>query len=560
MKPPRLVHTSAAFLASCPRQGSERRKALTRRRLGDQMLVDDVGDVTVTNDGATILKLLEVEHPAAKARALDVNRLDSSSVDFLLTRLPRQILVELAELQDAEVGDGTTSVVIIAAELLKRAGGLVRDKIHPTTIISGYRQAMRQACTFLDQNMAIPVASLGPDTLLNAARTSLSSKIVGVESDFFSRMVVEAITAVKTYNDVGDAVYPVKAINILKAHGRSAKESRLLDGYALNMGVSAQGMIRRVTGARIACLDVNLQKSKMALGVQVLVTDPKELERIRSRESDATKERIQLLLAAGANVVLTTKGIDDMALKYFVEAGAMACRRVPKDDLRRVAKATGATVITTFGDMEGNESFDPAYLGTAVEVREERVCDDDMVLIQGTGNTSSKTLLLRGANDYLLDEMERSLHDALCVVKRVLESGSVVPGGGACEAALSVHLERISTTMGSREAVAVNEFGDALLVIPKTLANNAAKDATELVAKLRAAHALAQQKAVTPREGPVCAMGLDLVEGAVRDNVAAGVLEPAMSKSKILQFATEAAITVLRIDDLIRLEPEGQGE
>ena len=474
---------------------------------------------------------------------------------------PFQILVELAELQDAEVGDGTTSVVIIAAELLKRAAGLVRDKIHPTTIISGYRQAMRQACSFLDQNMAIPVASLGPDTLLNTARTSLSSKIVGVESDFFSRMVVDAITAVKTYDDVGEATYPVKAINILKAHGKSAKESTLLNGYALNMGVSAQGMVRRVQPARIACLDVNLQKTKMALGVQVLVTDPKELERIRARESDATKERIHLLLAAGANVVLTTKGIDDMALKYFVEAGAMACRRVPKDDLRRVAKACGAMVVTTFGDMDGNESFDPSYLGTAAEVREERVCDDDMVLIQGTGSSRSVTLLLRGANDFMLDEMERSLHDALCVVKRVLESGSLVPGGGACEAALSVHLEKVATTMASREAVALAEFGDALLVIPKTLAVNAAKDATELVARLRAAHAAAQLLPRGPAaDGPICCDGLDLVEGAVRDNVSAGVLEPAMSKSKILQFATEAAITVLRIDDLIRLESEERGD
>lgn len=433
----------------------------------------------------------------------------------------------------------------------------MRDKIHPTTIITGYRVAMREACKFIEARMATSVDSLGPDTLLNAARTALSSKIVGMESDFFSTMVVEAITAVKTYDDYGNAKYPVKAINVLKAHGRSAKESRLLDGYALNMGVAAQGMVRRIQGAKIACLDVNLQKTKMAMGVQVLVSDPRELERIRSRESDATKERIQMLLKAGANVVLTTKGIDDMALKYFVEAGAIACRRVPKDDLRRVAKATGAQVITTFGDMDGNESFDASSLGSAEEVREERVCDDDMVLIRGTGGSSCATLLLRGANDFMLDEMERSLHDALCVVKRVLESGRVVAGGGAVEAALSVHLEKHAMSVTTREQVAIAEFGDALLVIPKTLSVNAAKDATELVAKLVAAHAAAQ---LPQGDLTLQASGLDLVNGLVRNNLEAGVLEPALSKLKILQFATEAAITVLRIDDLIRLADQSQGE
>lgn len=414
---------------------------------------------------------------------------------------------------------------------------------------------MREACKYIEGSLSLPVSSLGEDTVLNTARTALSSKIVGMESDFFSRMVVDAITAVRSVDDYGNDKYPVKAINILKAHGRSAKESRLLDGYALNMGVAAQGMPRRILGARIACLDVNLQKTKMMMGVQVLVSDPRQLEAIRARESDETRDRIRLLLAAGANVVLTTRGIDDMALKYFVEAGAIACRRVTKEDLRRVAKATGASVVTTFGDMEGNESFDASQLGSAAEVREERVCDDDMVLIKGAGSSRCATLLLRGANDYMLDEMDRSLHDALCVVKRVLESGSVVPGGGAVEAALSVHLEAYSTTIHTREQPAIAEFGDALLVIPKTLACNAAKDATELVAKLRAAHAVSQAAGASEAERALKGQGLDLVGGLVRDNVAAGVLEPAMAKLKILQFATEAAITVMRIDDLIRLDP-----
>ncbi|GAA0167444.1 chaperonin [Lithospermum erythrorhizon] len=498
----------------------------------DKMLVDDIGDVTITNDGATILKMLEVEHPAAK------------------------VLVELAELQDREVGDGTTSVVIIAAELLKRANDLVRNKIHPTSIISGFRLAMKEAVKYIEEKLSVKVEKLGKDSLINCAMTSMSSKIIAGDSIFFANLIVEAVLAVKMTNARGEIKYPIKGINILKAHGKSARDSFLLKGYALNTGRAAQGMPLRVSPARIACLDFNLQKTKMQMGVQVLVTDPRELEKIRQREADMTKERIEKILKAGANVVLTSKGIDDMALKYFVEAGAIAVRRVRKEDLRHVAKATGATVISTFADMEGDETFDSSSLGQAEEVVEERVADDDVIMIKGTKNASAVSLILRGANDYMLDEMERALHDALCIVKRTLESNTVVAGGGAVEASLSVYLENLATTLGSREQLAIAEYAESLLIIPKILAVNAAKDATELVAKLRAYHHTAQTKADKKH---LSSMGLDLLKGTVRNNLEAGVIEPAMSKVKILQFATEAAITILRIDDMIRLvKEEGQ--
>ncbi|XWS56890.1 hypothetical protein CRYUN_Cryun09bG0124700 [Craigia yunnanensis] len=333
-----------------------------------------------------------------------------------------KVLVELAELQDGEVGDGTASFVVVAAEFLKRANDLVRNKIHPTSIISGFRLAMREACKYVEEKLAVKVEKLGKGSLINCAKTSMSSKLIAGDSDFFANLVVEAVLAVEMTNARGEVKYPIKGINILKAHGKSARDSYLLNGYALNTGRAAQGMPLRVSHAKIARLDFNLQKTKMQLGVQVLVTDPRELEKIPEREADMTKERIEKLLKAGANVVLTTKGIGDMALKYFVEAGAIAVRRVRKEDMFHVAKATGATMVSTFADMEGEETFDSSLLGYADEVVEERIADDDVVTIKGTKSTSAVSLILRGANDYVLDEIERALHDALSIVKRTLES------------------------------------------------------------------------------------------------------------------------------------------
>mmetsp|Transcript_124693 Transcript_124693/g.266055 ORF Transcript_124693/g.266055 Transcript_124693/m.266055 type:complete len:545 (+) Transcript_124693:89-1723(+) len=502
----------------------------------DKMLVDDIGDVTITNDGATILKQLEVEHPAAK------------------------VLVELAHLQDSEVGDGTTSVVIIAAELLKRANELVKNNIHPTTIISGYRIAMKECIKYIQANLSVPVGQLESSILQSIANTTLSSKFVGSEGDHFSNIVVEAVKAVKVIGVDGKPKYPVGQINILKSHGQSSSESLLIpNGYAIQMARASQEMPSCVSPAKIALVDFDLKKHRMGMSVNIVIDDPEELEKVRQKEMDITRDKIKMIIDAGATAIFTTKGIDDFAQKYLVEAGILGARRVDKKDMKRIAKCTGATIMLSMATMEGDEAFDAKNLGSAEEVSDQRVGDNDFIFVKGCSATKAATILLRGANEFMLEESDRSVHDALCAVSRTLESNAVVPGGGAVETALSLHLEDHARTFDSYEQWAIAEFAEALTTIPKTLAQNAAMDAIDLLSTLRVRHH-ASQKAQDEKKKDYKWYGLDLTNGAVRNSVTAGVLEPMVSKLKSLKFATEAAITILRIDDLVRIAPEQQQE
>lgn len=516
----------------------------------DKMLVDEVGEVTVTNDGATILSQLEVKHPAGR------------------------VLVDLSELQDKEVGDGTTSVVLLAAELLRRGTSLVSNGSHPSNVISGYKLALKECVRYISGSLSIN-ETISEECCLNVAKTVLSSKLAGADAEFFGKLVVDSIMTVKATDPLTGAVkYPVKSLNILKTHGKGLFESFLVEGYALShTGRACQGMPTSVKNVKIACIDFPLKQYRMQMGIRVELEDPKELARIRLEEKEVIHKRIEKILATGCNVVLTSGGIDDQCMKYFVSAGCIAVRRVEKADLRRIAKATGATICLTMAQLEeSEESFDPAYLGECREVREERVGDTDYMMFLGCKTHKAASIILRGANEVLLDELERSLHDALCSVSKLLESSGYVAGGGAVEAALSIYLEDFARTLGSREQLAIAEFAEALLVIPKTLAINSAKDATDLVARLRAYHASAQQgqlnnysasklvsselSTVSPQDQEKYKFfGLDLINGIVRNNVQAGVLEPTISKLKSLRFATEAAITLLRIDDYIKVKP-----
>uniref|UniRef100_A0A7S1A368 T-complex protein 1 subunit alpha n=1 Tax=Noctiluca scintillans TaxID=2966 RepID=A0A7S1A368_NOCSC len=505
----------------------------------DKMLVDDIGEVTISNDGATILKQLEVEHPAAK------------------------VLVELANLQDSEVGDGTTSVVIIAAELLRRANELVKQQIHPTVIIAGYRLAMKEAISYIMENLSITVDKVGESCIRNVAKTSLSSKLVGSDSGFFSDLVISAVKSIGKTQANGKKKYPISAINILKCHGKSSTESFVVDGYALAMGKASQSMVSTVDNAKIALLDFDLKKSKMGMNVNILVDDPAELEMIRKKEMDMTKDTIQKIIDAGANVIITSKGIDDMAMKYLIDKGVMGIRRVGKKDMRRLANCTKAAVQVSMATMEGDTEFLAENLGSCASVVEQKTGDNDFLFFKGCQEQEAKTIVLRGANEYMLEEMERSVHDAICAVSRTLESNTIVPGGGAVETALSLHLDDFARTYDGYEQWAVAQYAEALLTIPKTLAMNAALDSIDLLARLRAIHYKSQKD--SPKEGDAEAenlkwYGLDLLNGECRDSLAAGVVEPLVSKLKSLKFATEAAITILRIDDLVKIAPEQEAE
>ncbi|MEB3816852.1 MAG: TCP-1/cpn60 chaperonin family protein [Desulfurococcales archaeon] len=477
----------------------------------DKMLVDSFGDVTVTNDGATIVKEMEVQHPAAK------------------------LLVEVAKAQDAEVGDGTTSVVVLAGTMLEKAEKLLDENIHPSTIIDGFVKAQEKALELLDQ-IAEPVNVEDESTLRRIAETTIASKYIGhgPEKEKIVDMVIQAIKIIAEKKPDGTYDIDLDNVKIEKKKGGSLLDSQLIRGVVIDKEVVHPGMPRRVEKAKIAVLDAPLEIQKPDITTKVRVTDVEQLDRFLEEETRLLKEMVEKIAATGANVVITQKGIDEVAQHYLAKHGILAVRRVKRSDIEKIAKATGARIVTNIDDLK------PEDLGYAELVEERKVGEDKMVFIEGAKNPRSVTILIRGGFERLVDEAERALRDALNSVADAVVDGKIVAGGGAIEAEVAKGLTEYAKSLAGKERLAVEAYVRAIESIPQTLAYNAGHDPIEVLMKLRRAHA----------EGKKW-HGIDIETGEIVDMWERGIIEPARVKINALKAGTEVSTLILRIDDVI---------
>ena len=474
----------------------------------DKMLVDSFGDVTITNDGATILKEMDVEHPVAK------------------------MLVEVAKAQDAEVGDGTTTVVVLAGELLAKAEELIEKEVHPALIIEGYKKAARKALEIYDK-IAIPVSPTDKEILKKIAKTSMASKLVSEEAEYLSEIAVEAVLRVaEKVNDQWRV--DLDNIKIEKKEGQSLRDTKLIDGIVLDKEVVHRGMPKIVHDAKIALLDAPLEIEKTEFDAKLHIESPEQMKAFMEQEEKMLKEMVEKIAAAGANVVLCQKGIDDMAQHFLARKGILAVRRIKKSDVDKIARATGARIITRI------EEITPKDLGKAKLVEERKVGEDRMVFIEQCENPKSITILIRGGTKRLVDEAERSIKDALNVIKDVVIEGRVVAGGGAPEMEVALGLRDYAKTLAGKEQLAVEKFAEALEIVPAQLAENAGLDPIEIIVALRAEH----------KEGKKW-MGINVFDRKVDDMYKLDVVEPVLVKKQVIKSAVEAAAMILKIDDVI---------
>jgi len=497
----------------------------------DKMLVDSFGDVTITNDGATILKEMEIQHPAAK------------------------LLVEVAKAQDAEVGDGTTSAVVLSGMLLDKAENLLDENIHPTTIIEGYKKALDFALKELSK-IGIKVDINDRQLLKRIASTSLYSKYVGsgATMDKLTDMAVEAVLRVA--EPKGDGTYEVRLdrIKIEKKKGGSLLDSQLIEGIVLDKEVVHPGMPRRVENAYIVLLDAPLEVEKPEITAKINITSPEQIKAFLDEEARLLREMVEKIYSVAVErmkkdglepgkagiVVITQKGIDEVAQHFLAKKGIMAVRRVKRSDLEKLEYATGGKIVSSLRDLK------PEDLGFAKLVEERKVGNDKMVFIEGCPNPKAVTILIRGANDMVLDEAERSLNDALHVLRNVLRKPMIVPGGGAVEVELALRLRKFAESLGGKEQLAVEAYADALEEIPMILAESAGMDALQALMDLRRLHA----------EGKTFA-GIDAINAKIEDDMTKiDVIEPILVKEQVLKSATEAATTILKIDDVIAAAPK----
>jgi thermosome len=475
----------------------------------DKMLVDSMGDVVITNDGVTILKEIDVEHPAAK------------------------MIVEVAKTQDEECGDGTTTAVILAGELLKKAESLIEQNVHPTVISGGYRMAATKAKELLD-NVAIKVAPDDREILMDIARTAMISKSVSASRNLLADVAVKAVSAVAEKRPDGSWVVDDDNIQVVKKQGGSMDDTQMIAGIIVDKEAVHPAMPKKVEKAKIALVDSALEVKKTEIDAKIEITDPSQLHAFLDEEENMLKKMVETVKKSGATVLFCQKGIDDLAQHYLSKQGIYAVRRVKKSDMEKLAKATGANLVTKLDDLKAND------LGTANLVEEKKIADDRMTFVTGCKNPKAVSILIRGGTEHVVDEIDRSVNDAISVVSLAYEDGKLVTGGGSAAIELALKLRDYAASVGGREQIAIDAFASAMEVIPTALAENAGLDPIDVLIELRQAH----------KSGKPFA-GINVFTGKVVDMKRERVLEPIRVGRQAIISATDAAVMILRIDDVI---------
>jgi thermosome len=482
----------------------------------DKMLVDSMGDVVVTNDGATILKEIDVEHPAAK------------------------MIVEVAKSQDEECGDGTTSAVVLTGELLKYAGELLEQNIHPTVICGGYKLAALKAKEVLNR-LAMNIKPGDKKTLKNIAMTSMASKGASAEKDILADVVVEAITNVAEKIG-GKTIVDLDNIQIQKKQGGGIGNTEIISGIILDKERVHEGMPKYVKNAKIALVDSALEVKKTEVDARITIQDPTQLQAFLDEEEGMLRKMVTKIKKSNANVLVCQKGIDDIAQHYLAKEGIYSVRRAKKSDMEKLAKATGANIV---GNLD---SLTPKDLGNAGMVEERKIGDDKMTFVMECKNPKAVSILIRGTTEHVIDELERGLHDALSVVKVALEDGKMTAGGGAAATAIAMALRDYAPTVGGREQMAIEAFANAIEIIPKTLSENAGLDPIDMMLEVRNAHKKGKKYA-----------GINVLGGKVDDMLKNNVIEPLRVSLQEIDASSEAATMILRIDDVIASKGGGGG-
>ena len=474
----------------------------------DKMLVDNLGDVTITNDGATILKEIDVQHPAAK------------------------MMVEISKATDSEVGDGTTSVVVLAGALIEKAAELIDKDVHPTVIVDGYQLCAAKAIEVLN-SIAQKIHNNEKRELVRIAKTSMQTKLVSREADLLADIVVSAALQVSEKTDSGYKV-DIDDIKVEKKAGGSIHDTTLIKGIVLDKEVVHGGMPKKIHDAKIALISSALEIEKTEFDAKINISSPDQMQKFLDEETNMLKSMVDKIVQSEANVVLCQKGMDDTAQHYLAKAGILAVRRAKESDMTRLSRATGARIVNNLDDLTSKD------LGSAKIVEERKIETDKWVFIEGCKDPKSVTILIRGGSQRVVDEAERSIHDALMVSKDVLEKPEIVAGGGAPEAYAAVKIREWASTLSGREQLAAEKFAEALEVIPLSLAENAGMDVIDALTELRSKQSRSSHS-----------FGIDARNGKVADMFKLDIVEPLAVKEQVIKSATEAACMILRIDDVI---------